>query len=151
MKKVIMLSMLIIILFNLTGCITTIEKYKFPYEYDEVESMEIYSVEWIDMNNISEFDNIDPLAIIDSNDYKYVMESIEDMEFKMIMLIIAAAPGPKYNYYGYALYVTYKNGSKSIIANSLRCDYDSKLQIYNSQHYGSSATFDELMEMYIQN
>ena len=149
MKKIFNFLLIIIILFGLTGCISNTFQYTFPYDYTEVTSMKIYNIEdHLGYGNINEIDLLLPLKTIDPENYKEIMETIEKMEFKIVILLIASAPSPEDTYYGYLLRVEYSTGEESLLCDGLRVDY------YNSgenigQRYGTNKEFAELLKKHL--
>jgi hypothetical protein len=57
--------------------------------------MIIYNIEdIIYYQDLSKIDELSPVKTIDSEFYKEIMDSIEKMEFKITILLIAPAPSP---------------------------------------------------------
>jgi hypothetical protein len=149
LKKTISGLLVFFTLVSSTGCITDTHRYSFPYEYTEVTSMIIYNTRaTIYYQDLSKIDGLSPVKTIDSEYYKEIMESIEDMKFNNTFILIAPAPSPEDSYYGYLLRVKYNTGVESLLCDGLRVDYYSSNEI-ERQSYGRNEGFDQLLKKYL--
>ena len=137
MKKIIVLLLLIMNLFAMTGCIWLItdpESLPLRYPEEQVVKVEIYDLnqlgahtglnvfghddEELDIKNLDEL--LDPIKTLDGMDAKEFYDRLSHLQYADMFTLILAASDPSHGFYGYVVKITYESGDHDIIADGMQ-------------------------------
>ncbi len=121
MKKAAFFSLLLVLTFLLTSCMFYAPSpYKSSHSEEEIELIEIcyYKAEYstVDLSAA-------PVAVIEKGLHAEIVDGLKDLGFKQFVLLFPAAIDPNVNINGYAVRITYSDGSAEIIAPNLQISY----------------------------
>ncbi len=134
MKKIIYTIILFFLLIFVSGCVTFHEKFQKADDIENIQNIEVYLLPY-DIYTSDIPDGYKPIYTIDNNLYEELIDELEQLDYKQILIIIAAND-PNFDLHGFIFKITYKSGTYQLVGNSGAC-----------YTYGSDDTFDSFTGM----
>ena len=150
MKKISCLIVLLFIIMCTSSCVTIHKKFERVEDVANIESIEVYFIDWEEELYLEDIpESMQPIEILDKDVYEGLIQDLESLDFKSI-LIIGAANDPSWYIYGFVFKIIYSSGAYQVVSNcGTVYTYNSKEQSKAFHGVVSKETWNELVKKYI--
>ena len=118
MKKISLVIILLLVTLLLTGCVFFTETFQAYEEIEQISSIEVYYFDtWYDPLWDEMDDSLEPIKIIEKNDYAETINDLEQLEFRYGIVLFAPSD-PSFELYQFIIKINYKSGVYQYVSNS---------------------------------